>query len=121
VPLDEVSAEELGALLAAQAMAVVRLWPILEARLLQSGLSELFAKLELPLSQLLAELELRGVLVNVSLLAELGTQIDARLLELEKEAERVAGRAFNVHSPRQLEALLFDELGLQPQKRTKTS
>jgi len=121
VPLDEVSVEELGALLAAQAMAVVRLWPILESRLAQSGLSELFAKLELPLSQLLAELELRGVLVNVNLLAELGTQIDARLLELEKEAERVAGRAFNVHSPRQLEALLFDELGLLPQKRTKTS
>jgi DNA polymerase-1 len=121
VPLDEVSAEELGALLAAQAMAVVRLWPILESRLAQSGLSELFAKLELPLSQLLAELELRGVLVNVKLLAELGTQIDARLLDLEKEAERAAGRAFNVHSPRQLEALLFDELGLLPQKRTKTS
>ena len=121
VPLDEINAEELGAVLAAQAMAVVRLWPALESRLEENALSALFAQLELPLSQLLAELELRGVLVDVSLLAELGVQIDARLLELEKEAERVAGRAFNVHSPRQLEALLFDELGLQPQKRTKTS
>ncbi|MEO8182143.1 MAG: DNA polymerase I [Deltaproteobacteria bacterium] len=121
VPLDEINAEELGALLGAQAMAVVRLWPVLLARLVESTLSELFAQVELPLSQLLAELELRGVLVNLGLLAELGAQIDARLIDLEKEAERVAGRVFNVHSPRQLEALLFDELGLAPQKRTKTS
>jgi DNA polymerase-1 len=121
VPLDEVNAEELGALLGAQAMAVVRLWPALQARLVESELTRLFNEVELPLSQLLAELELRGVLVDVSLLAQLGSQIDARLLELEKDAEKAAGRAFNVHSPRQLEALLFDELGLAPQKRTKTS
>ena len=121
VPLDEINADELGAVFGAQAMAVVRLWPVLEARLEESTLSELFSQLELPLSQLLAELELRGVLVDLSLLAELGAQIDARLIDLEKEAERVAGRAFNVHSPRQLEVLLFDELGLAHQKRTKTS
>jgi DNA polymerase-1 len=121
VPLDEVNAEELGGVLGAQAMAVVRLWPALQARLVEGELSQLFHEVELPLSQLLAELELRGVLVDVSLLGELGSQIDVRLLELEKDAEKAAGRAFNVHSPRQLEALLFDELGLAPQKRTKTS
>jgi len=121
VPLDEVNAEELGGVLGAQAMAVIRLWPVLQARLAEGELTQLFNEVELPLSQLLAELELRGVLVDVSLLAELGSQIDVRLLELEKDAEKAAGRAFNVHSPRQLEALLFDELGLAPQKRTKTS
>ncbi|HEU4580797.1 MAG TPA: DNA polymerase I [Polyangiaceae bacterium] len=121
IALDELNVEELGSLLGDQAMAVVRLWPVLEARLIEGELSQLFQEVELPLSQLLAELELRGVLVDVSLLAELGSQIDARLLELEREAEKAAGRAFNIHSPRQLEALLFDELGLAPQKRTKTS
>jgi DNA polymerase-1 len=121
IPLDELNVEELGSLLGAQSMAVIRLWPALQARLVEGELSQLFNEVELPLSQLLAELELRGVLVDVSMLAELGSQIDVRLLELEKDAERAAGRAFNVHSPRQLEALLFDELGLAPQKRTKTS
>jgi DNA polymerase-1 len=120
-PLDEVNAEELGALLGRQALAVQRLWPLLEARLVENSLSELFTELELPLSLLLAELELRGVLVDTSLLAKLGVQIDARLLELEAEAQTAAGRPFNVHSPRQLETLLFDELGLKPGKRTKTS
>jgi len=120
-PLDEVNAEELGALVGRQALAVARLWPLLEARLQENALSELFTQLELPLSLLLAELELRGVLVDTSLLAELGAQIDVRLLELEGEAQAAAGRPFNVHSPRQLETLLFDELGLKPLKRTKTS
>jgi DNA polymerase-1 len=121
VPLDEVSAEELGALVGQQAIAVLRLWPLLEAELTQNGLRELFDKLELPLSQVLADLELRGVLVDVTLLRKLGAQIDARLLELEAEAAGLIGRPFNIHSPRQLETLLFDELGLKSQKRTKTS
>jgi DNA polymerase-1 len=121
VPLDEASVEEVGAVLSTEALAVQRLWPLLERRLQENGLSELFTRVELPLSQLLAELELRGVLVDLSLLAQLGAQIQARLRELEAEAQVVAGRPFNVHSPRQLETLLFDELGLKPQKRTKTS
>ncbi len=121
LPLDEASADEVGAVLGAEAMAVQRLWPLLEKRLHENDLSKLFNEVELPLSELLAELELRGVLVDMGLLAQLGTQIQVRLRELEAEAQAVAGRPFNVHSPRQLETLLFDELGLKPQKRTKTS
>jgi DNA polymerase-1 len=61
------------------------------------------------------------VLVDISLLGRLGTKIDASLLEFEREAQVIVGRPFNVHSPRQLETLLFDELKLKPLKRTKTS
>jgi DNA polymerase-1 len=120
-PLDEVDAVELGAVLGAEAAAVMRLWPRLDGELVQNGLSELLTTLELPLSELLAELEQRGVLVDISLLGRLGTQIDARLLEFEREAQTIVGRPLNVHSPRQLETLLFDELKLKPLKRTKTS
>ena len=121
VPLDEVNAEELGTLLGREASAVMRLWPRLEQELTSAQVLGLLQTLELPLSELLAELERDGVLVDISLLARLGTEIDARLLEHESEAQRIAGRTFNVHSPRQLETLLFDELQLAPQKRTKTS
>ena len=121
VPLDEVSAEELGALLGKEASAVMRLWAPLERALESAQLLGLQQTLELPLSELLAQLELYGVLVDISVLAELGTFIDARLLEQEREAQTIVGRPFNVHSPRQLETLLFDELGLAHQKRTKTS
>jgi DNA polymerase-1 len=121
VPLDEVNAEELGAVLGKEASAVMRLWPRLASALEGASLMGLMQTLELPLGELLTELELYGVLVDISLLAELGADIDARLLEQEREAQEIVGRPFNVHSPRQLETLLFDELGLAPQKRTKTS
>jgi DNA polymerase I len=121
VPLDEVNADELGALLGREASTVMRLWPRLAQGLESAGVLGLMQSLELPLSELLAELELYGVLVDIPLLAELGTFIDARLLEQEREAQEIVGRPFNVHSPRQLETLLFDELGLAHQKRTKTS
>ena len=52
IPLDELNAEELGAVFGAQAMAVVRLWPALQARLVEGELSQLFHEVELPLSQL---------------------------------------------------------------------
>jgi DNA polymerase-1 len=120
-PLDEVDAKELGALLGAEAAAVVRLWPRLEQELKTSGTDQLLSTLELPLSDLLAELERRGVLVDISLLGRLGAKIDASLLEFEREAMTIVGRPFNVHSPRQLETLLFDELELKPHRRTKTS
>jgi DNA polymerase I len=120
-PLDLISIEELGPLFAGRAAALAALWPLLEARLEEQRLSELYTKLELPLCRLLADLEQLGVLVDVARLSQLGVELDKRLTELELEAQRVAGRTFNVHSPRQLEVLLFDELGLKPLKRTKTS
>jgi len=121
VPLDEVDADSLGALLGREAALLMRLWPRLEKELDQAQLSELLRNLELPLSELLAELELRGVLVDISMLGRLGTELDARLLDFEREAQEIVGRPFNVHSPRQLETLLFDDLKLKPLKRTKTS
>jgi DNA polymerase I len=121
IPLDEVNADELAQLIGNEALAVIRLWPTLEQQLDENELTQLFLELEMPLSRLLTELELRGVLVDVSLLGKLGAQIDTRLLELEREAQAIVGRPFNVHAPRQLETLLFDDLGLKPLKRTKTS
>jgi DNA polymerase-1 len=120
-PLDLLSIDELAPLIAGRAAALAALWPLLEARLEEQRLSELYQRMELPLSKLLADLERLGVLVDVARLSQLGVELDKRLSELELEAQRVAGRAFNVHSPRQLETLLFDELGLKPLKRTKTS
>jgi DNA polymerase-1 len=69
----------------------------------------------------LAELELYGVLIDTQQLQSLGKELAAKLIVLEAEAHKVAGKAFNVNSPRQLETILFDEMGLKPLKRTKTA
>jgi DNA polymerase-1 len=118
---DEVPIEEALAYAASCADHVLRLEERLTERLGEEGLGDVYQKIELPLSPVLAEMEVRGVLVDTSVLSALGRDCDRELIRLEAEAHKIAGRDFNVNSPRQLETLLFDELGLKPLKRTKTS
>lgn len=92
-----------------------------QARLSEVGLSSLLSDVELPLSRELAELELRGVLVERGELDKLGKECAEQIEGLYEKAHAAAGREFNVNSPRQLEEILFDEIGLKPLKRTKTS
>ncbi len=118
---DEVPLDEAAPYAAADADLSLRLMDRLAPRIEEAGLNKLLDEIEVPLSSVLAEMERVGVLVDCDRLATLGKQVDKDLARLEQEAHRVAGRAFNVNSPRQLETLLFDEVGLKPIKRTKTS
>ncbi|HTJ81034.1 MAG TPA: DNA polymerase, partial [Polyangiaceae bacterium] len=82
----------------------------------------LLRTLELPLSQVLVDLELEGVLVDTTTLGHLGVVMQKELASLEEQARTVSGhRDLNLASPRQLETILFDELALRVTKRTKTS
>jgi DNA polymerase I len=121
VPLDELPVEQVATWACESADYSLRLAARLGEKLDDHGLRPLYRDLELPLAQELSELELAGILVDQQVLSDLGRECDAELTRLEKEAHRVAGREFNPNSPRQLETLLFDELGLKPVKRTKTS
>lgn len=80
----------------------------------------LYFGLELPLTHVLAEIEATGVRVDCDILARMSKEVEAELHRLEQRCYELAGREFNVGSPRQLEAVLFDELGLPVQKKTKT-
>ncbi len=120
-PVDELTVEEAGDFAARRAATLVALRRPMEARLEEETLDKLYRELELPLTPLLAELERRGILLNTKALQELSLEVGAKLEALEKTAHEIAGKDFNVNSPRQLEKLLFDELGLKPIKRTKTS
>lgn len=85
------------------------------------GLQSLYSQVELPIAHQLAEMQTLGVLIEGSVLRGLGKDCDEELVRLERDARRLAGSEFNVNSPRQLETILFDELGLKPLKRTKTA
>jgi DNA polymerase I len=104
-----------------RAATVLALREHLTDQLGEQGLLAVYREIEVPLASLLSELELRGVLVDVERLSGLRQLCEAELARLEAKAHAIAGRSFNLHSPRQLETLLFDELGLKPLKRTKTS
>jgi DNA polymerase-1 len=121
VDFESLPVEEATPFAAANADVCCRIWQRLAPRVQDEGLGSLMEEIELPLSALLADMERVGVLVDTSRLAELGKVCQATLDRLEREAHRVAGRTFNVNSPRQLETLLFDECGLKPLRRTKTS
>lgn len=92
-----------------------------KARLKEFGLEHLYEQIERPLSALLAEMEERGVLIDVPVLSALSGDCDRELERLEAKAIEVAGKPFNLNSPRQLETILFDELKLKPLRRTKTA
>ena len=121
VPLDELPVEPVASWACENADYALRLAGQLSDKLEQHGLSGLYRDLERPLARQLSDLELQGVLIDTGVLAGLGQECDTEIKRLELEAQRLAGREFNPNSPRQLETLLFDELGLKPLRRTKTA
>ena len=93
------------------------LWPQLEA---QPALKALFSDIEMPLVPVLARMEQRGVLIDVGALRLQSQELGRRMLALQTGMQKTAGREFNVDSPKQLQALLFDELGLPAKLKTPT-
>ena len=86
------------------------------------GMTELYERAERPLTDVLFAMEERGVKVDVDKLDELGEKFTARAAEIAEVVYRLAGRKFNVNSPRQLATVLFDELKIPyPKKGAKHS
>jgi DNA polymerase-1 len=111
--------------IAARAAKLVRLTlaaqTALTPRLEASGCAPLLHEMELPLARVLSEIELTGVRVDTTHLARMSGSVAQQLVEIELRCKQLAGRDFNVGSPRQLESILFDELKLPVIKRTKTA
>ncbi|MFN9646223.1 MAG: DNA polymerase I [Cyanobacteriota bacterium] len=84
------------------------------------ALPALLQEVELPLEPVLAAMEATGIRIDQAYLRELSVELAEQLAHLEAEAQRVAGQSFNLASPKQLEALLFDTLGLDRKKSRKT-
>jgi DNA polymerase I len=97
-----------------------RLRQVLERQMTDPGLLSLFRDLEIPLVEVLAQMEFLGVAVDTDLLAKLSNEMADRLTELEHEIHKAAGHPFNIASTKQLAEVLFDEQGLKSAKRTKT-
>jgi DNA polymerase-1 len=89
-------------------------------RIERAGMTSLLHEVEIPLCRVLTGLELTGVAVDADLLAEMSGKFGARIDEIQQRAHEVVGREFNLASPKQLQEILFDELGLPTQKKTKT-
>ncbi len=93
-----------------------RMGPMIET----AGMTPLLKDVEIPLARVLCGMELTGVKVDVSRLREMSAQFEEEIVRLEQRARNLAGREFNLASPKQLQEILFDELKLPAQKKTKT-
>ena len=101
-------------------MAVADLADALDADLTQRGAARLLADLELPLTYVLADMEAIGIAADVEHLSDLQSELGTAVKNVAAEAHAAVGRPFNLGSPKQLQQILFDEMGLPKTKRTKT-
>jgi DNA polymerase I len=111
-------AEDPWRAVATEAAGVALLAPELEEQIDRQGLRRLLEEVELPLASVLARMEARGVGLDVPYLEEMGESVRDRMATLKDEVFRHAGQEFNLNSPPQLRAILYDQLGLQPGKKT---
>jgi DNA polymerase-1 len=106
---------------AAEAASVVlRLVPVLKERLEQQGSLRLFEDVEMPLVPVLAEIERNGFALDVARLQALSKELERELDRMMVTITGLAGMEFNINSPKQLAAVLFEKLGLKPVRKTKT-
>ncbi len=117
---DQPDTEEVAVRAGSVASAIARLRPILDEKLAAAGLTDLFERVELPLTVVLGEMEANGFRVDTTVLARLAKELDQQLAVLLDEIYRKAGTEFNVNSPKQLSEVLFEKLKLPPSKKTKT-
>ncbi len=105
---------------AAEALTTLLVAPALEHELSEAALSSLFGEVEMPLIPVLARMELAGVEIDREALAVMSAEFGGELAQLEARIYAAVGHEFNIGSPKQLEQILFHELGLPATKRTRT-
>jgi DNA polymerase-1 len=105
---------------AEDADVTLRLWLALKPRLVAERMTTVYETLERPLLPVLADMEAAGVKVDRNILSRLSSSFAQSIARLEEEVQALAGRPFNLGSPKQLGELLFDQLQLPGGKRTKS-
>ncbi len=118
VAFDQLDVERATTYAAPQAELALALAERLDPRVESEGLGKLYEEVELPLSRVLAAMERKGVLVDVSKLATIAAKVESECQRLEAKAQEIAGKKFALRSRDQLETILFDELKLPVVKRT---
>ncbi|MBN9489539.1 MAG: DNA polymerase I [Alphaproteobacteria bacterium] len=120
VSFDKVPIERAREYAAGSADTVSQLWAQFKPRLAAEHMVSMYETIERPLMPVLLGMEQAGVKVDSPLLKKLSADFEKRLAELEREIHKIAGREFNVGSPKQLGEILFDEQKLPGGRRSKT-
>ncbi len=116
---NQIELEQAGPYAAEDADITLQIHQKLSAQLqAEKTLMSVYRDIELPLLPVLQKIERNGVKVDVPMLKKHSKQLAKKITEIEQQAFEVAGQSFNLASPKQLQALLFDKLGLKPKRKT---
>ena len=119
--LDRVDVERVTQYAAEDADVTLRLAEVLEPRLVEAKVEEVWRTIDGPVIPILLEMEAAGIVVDVAILRALAAEMEVSLEEARRDIHALAGGAFNVDSPKQLREVLFGALGLRPGKKTAKS
>ncbi len=120
ITMDQTQIAQATSYACADVEATYRLVDVLRPALVEQRQERLFQEIELPLLDVLIDMEKAGIAIDTDFLAELSAQLDGQIQQREFEIYRLAGHPFNVNSTQQLANVLFDELRLPRGRRTKT-
>ncbi len=121
IPFSEVAIDDATTYAAEDADITLRLHRVLSAKLAEiPSLQTVYRDIEIPLVQVLARMEANGILIDADELRRQSVDLSRRMLTAQQKATELAGRTFNLDSPKQLQALLFDELKLPALVKTPT-
>ncbi|MDX9971524.1 MAG: DNA polymerase I [FCB group bacterium] len=120
VTFDQVPIDRACAYACEDADVTGRLAEVFEPLLREKGLEPLFREVELPLIGVLARMEMIGVAIDAEVFESLQGELAQRIKALEAEIYERAGERFQINSPKQLQEILFNKLGLKPVRKTKT-
>ncbi len=116
---NQIELDKAGPYAAEDADITLRLHQVLTPQLEKTGkLASVYRDIDLPLVPVLSRMEQRGTLINASTLRKHSQELAERMAELEQEAHEVAGETFNLGSPKQLQAIFYEKMGLPVIKKT---
>lgn len=105
---------------AEDAEITMRLHKIFKPRLAQEQMCAVYEDIERPLVPVIGQMELHGIKVDPAILKKMSNDFAKKLVELEEQIHKEAGTQFNIASPKQIGEILFDQMGLEGGKKTKT-
>ena len=121
ISMADVAVESVAPYAAADADSTLRLLPILQVDLKRVNGEKLLSEIDLPLTPVLAAMEMEGVLLDGPFFKEMSVVLTKRLTEIEKQVFEMVGKAFNINSTQQLSEVLFVKLGLKADSSWKTA
>ncbi|MGL4361937.1 MAG: DNA polymerase I [Cellulosilyticaceae bacterium] len=118
--LKEIDETVLSQILCHEAQVLKNIWPKIKNKLEDENMLKLYEEIELPLAEVLFEMEYEGITIDPEMLKKYGDMLSGKIEATAKEVYELAGEEFNINSPKQLGIVLFEKMDIPPVKKTKT-